>query len=61
MKCQQCKDWEFKKLTGSWFSGPAFNRWAVWGCTCDPLDLASKVHYLDYAGRRGNDDQDGGA
>lgn len=51
MKCQQCKDYQFKKTTGSWPNGPAFLRWSVWGCTCDPLDLATKVHYLDYAGR----------
>ena len=50
MKCQQCKDHQFKQVTGSWPNGAAFVRYSIWGCTCDPLDLASKVHRIDYPG-----------
>lgn len=50
MKCQQCKDHQFKQVTGSWPNGAAFVRYSIWGCTCDPLDLAIKVHRIDYPG-----------
>jgi len=50
MRCQQCKDQQFKNDHGSWSSGTAFVRWSVWGCTCDPITLAIKVHQIDYPG-----------
>ncbi len=47
MKCQQCRDYEFKQNTGSWPSGQAFNRWALYGCWCDttPEKAAEFDHY----------------
>lgn len=46
-KCQQCLDYEFKQRTGSWPNGQSFNRWAMWGCCCDPATLEDKVFTLD--------------
>jgi len=45
-KCQQCKDWAFREATGSFPSGQAFNRWAMWGCTCDGTSVPETVAFF---------------
>lgn len=44
-KCQQCADYEYKQATGHWPNDFARNRWALFGCTCDPQRLEE---FLDY-------------
>ena len=44
--CQQCLDYEFKQYTGSWPDGQAFNRWAMWGCTCEPGSAEAALAYI---------------
>ena len=46
-KCQQCKDRQFQQETGAWPSGQAFNRWAMWGCTCDGTSVPEVALFLE--------------
>lgn len=45
--CQQCKDEQFKRKYGFWPNGMAFNRWAMWGCTCTPEAEAEALATFD--------------
>lgn len=47
-RCESCRSAVIRKVTGEWPSEQARNRWALFGCTCEP---GSTEDAMDFLGR----------